>query len=175
MCRIVSWVVGKGCLLWPACSPGKNQLAIALFRFVLQGQPCLLLQVSLDFLLVHSNPLLWKWHFFFGRGVFALRGLLGIHRTVQFSFFGLGGWDIDLDYCDVEWFALKTNQDNSTVFVLARKYCISDSLVNYEGYSISSMGVLLTVSRCNVNIDIFGISKLKCTGMGKLYSIKFST
>ena len=32
--------------------------AIALLHFVLQGQSCLLLQVSLDFLLVHSNPLL---------------------------------------------------------------------------------------------------------------------
>ena len=32
--------------------------AIALLHFVLQGQSCLLLQVSLDFLLVQSNPLL---------------------------------------------------------------------------------------------------------------------
>ena len=26
-----------------------------------------------------------------------------------FSFFGISGWGIDLDYCDVEWFALETN------------------------------------------------------------------
>jgi len=31
-------------------------LAFALLHFVLQGQTCLLLQVSLDFLLLHSSP-----------------------------------------------------------------------------------------------------------------------
>ena len=50
-----------------------------------------------------------------------------------------------MDYCDVEWFALETNQDHSVVFEVASKYCISDSLVNYEGYAISSMGFLPTV------------------------------
>ena len=34
---------------------------------------------------------------------------------------------IDLDYCDIEWFALETNQDHSVVFEIAPKYCISDS------------------------------------------------
>ena len=52
---------------------------------------------------------------------------------------------IDLDYCDIEWFALETNRDHSVVFEIASKYCISDSLVNYEGYSISSKGFLPTV------------------------------
>ena len=60
-------------------------------------------------------------------------------------FFGISGWGIGLDYCDVEWFALETNQDHSVVFEIASKYCISDSLVNYEGYAISSMGFLPTV------------------------------
>ena len=40
---------------------------------------------------------------------------------------------------------LETNQDHSVVFEVASKYCISDSLVNYEGYAISSMGFLPTV------------------------------
>ena len=35
-------------------SVGKTLLAFALFHFVFQGQICLLLQVSLDFLLLHS-------------------------------------------------------------------------------------------------------------------------
>ena len=35
----------------------KFLLAFVLLHFVLQGQICLLLQVSLDFLLLHSNPL----------------------------------------------------------------------------------------------------------------------
>ena len=50
-----------------------------------------------------------------------------------------------MDYCDTEWFALEMNQDPSVVFELAPKYYISDSFVNYEGYSISSKGFLATV------------------------------
>ena len=25
------------------------------------------------------------------------------------------GWGIDLDYCDIEWFALETNRDHSVI------------------------------------------------------------
>ena len=57
-----------------------------------------------------------------------------------FSFFAISGWGIDLDYCDIEWFALEMNQDHSVVFEIAPKYCISDSFVDYDGYSISSKG-----------------------------------
>ena len=35
--------------------------------------------------------------------------------------------------------------DHSVVFEIASKYCISDSLVDYDGYSISSKGFLPTV------------------------------
>ena len=52
---------------------------------------------------------------------------------------------IDLDYCDIEWFALEMNRDHSIVFEIASKYCISDSFVDYEGYSTSSKGFLHTV------------------------------
>ena len=58
----------------------------------------------------------------------------------NFSFFGITGWDIDLDYCDIEWFALKMNRDHYVVFEIAPKYCISDSFADYEDYSISSKG-----------------------------------
>ena len=44
-------------------------LASVLFHFVLQDLICLFLQVSLYFLLLHSNPLKWKWHLFFFFGV----------------------------------------------------------------------------------------------------------
>ena len=50
MCRVFSCVVGRGCLLWPVRSLDKALLAFALLHFVLQGQICLLLQVSLDIL-----------------------------------------------------------------------------------------------------------------------------
>ena len=45
---------------------GKILLAFALLHFVLQSQTCLLPQVSLDFLLLHSSPLWWKGHHFGG-------------------------------------------------------------------------------------------------------------
>ena len=61
---------------------------------------------------------------------------------VNFSFFGISGWDIDLYYCDVEWFALEMNQNHSVTFEVAPKYYISDSFVDYEGSSISSKGFL---------------------------------
>ena len=67
-----------------------------------------------------------------------LEGLVGLHRTVQVSFFSITGWGIDLDYCDNEWFALETNRDPSVIFEIASKYCTSDSFVDYDGYSISS-------------------------------------
>ena len=43
---------------------------------------------------------------------------------------------------DLPW---KRTEDHSVVFEIASKYCISDSFVDYDGYSISSKGFLLTV------------------------------
>ena len=74
-----------------------------------------------------------------------LKGLVGLHRTVNFSFFSVTGWGIDLDYRDIEWFASETNRDHSVVFEIASKYCILDSFVDHDGYSISSEGFLATV------------------------------
>ena len=47
--------------------------------------------------------------------------------------------------CDIEWFALEMNRDYSVVFEIASKYCILDSFVDHDGYSISSKGFLPTV------------------------------
>ena len=44
----------------------KLLLVFALLHSVFQGQICLLLQVILDFLLLHSSPLWWKGHLFGG-------------------------------------------------------------------------------------------------------------
>ena len=63
----------------------------------------------------------------------------------NFSFFSVTGWGVDLDYYDIEWFALETNRDHSVVFEIASKYFISDSFVDHDGYSISSKGFLPTV------------------------------
>ena len=64
-----------------------------------------------------------------------LKCLIGLHSTIQLQ---LLQHSIDLDYCDIEWFALETNRDHSVVFVTASKYCVSDSFVEYDRYSISS-------------------------------------
>ena len=72
-----------------------------------------------------------------------LKGLVGLHRTTQLlQRYWLG---IDLDYCDIEWFALETNRDHSVVFEIASKYCILDSFIDHDGYSISFKGSLPTV------------------------------
>ena len=70
----------------------------------------------------------------------------GLHRTIP-------GWSIDLDYCDIEWLALETNRDHSVIFEIAHasKYCILNSFVDYDGYSISSKGFLPTL------VDIMAI------------------
>ena len=49
---------------------------------------------------------------------------------------------MDLDYCDIESFALEMNRDHSVISEIVSKYCISDSFVGYDGYSISSEGFL---------------------------------
>ena len=77
--------------------------------------------------------------------LFVLEGLVGLHRTFSFSFFSITGRGVDLDYCDIEWFALETNRDHSVVFEIVSRYCISDSFVDHDGYSISSKGFLPTV------------------------------
>ena len=53
MCRVVSYVVGTYC--YDQCVLLAKLLVLP--HFILQGQTCLLLQVSLDFPLLHSSPL----------------------------------------------------------------------------------------------------------------------
>ena len=48
-----------------------------------------------------------------------LEGLVGLHRTVKLQLLSVTGWGIDLDYRDIEWFALETNRDHSVVFEIA--------------------------------------------------------
>ena len=63
--------------------------------------------------------------------------LEGLVELFSFSFFSITGWGTDLDYCDVEWFALETNRDHSVVLRFHPSTAFW-SLVDYEGYSISS-------------------------------------
>ena len=61
----------------------------------------------------------------------------------SFSFFSITGRGIDLDCCDTEWFALETSPDHLVIFETVSKFAFQ-TLVNCEGYSISSKGFLPT-------------------------------
>ena len=52
-----------------------------------------------------------------------LEGLETLHRTIQLQLL----WGIDLDFCDIERFALEMNRDHSVIFETAPKYCFSNS------------------------------------------------
>ena len=75
-----------------------------------------------------------------------LKDLVGLHRAIQLQLlqhYWLGHRLIcPYQYRDIEWFALEPNRDHSVVFEIASKYCILDSFVDYDGYSISSKGFL---------------------------------
>ena len=62
----------------------------------------------------------------------------------NFSFFSITGQGIDMDYCDIELFALEKTY-HSLVFEIASKYCILNPCVDHDGYSISSKGFLPAV------------------------------
>jgi len=75
--------------------------------------------------------------------VLVLKGLVSLHRTFQLlQRYWLG---LDLDYRDIELFALEMNRDHSVVFEIASKYCISNSFVDHDCYAISSKGFLPAV------------------------------
>ena len=76
-----------------------------------------------------------------------LDSLVVLYRTIRLQLLQhyWSGHRLGLLYHS-EWFALEMNRDHSVVFEVASKYCILDSLVDYDGYSISSKGFLPTVA-----------------------------
>ena len=133
---VFSCVVGRGCLLWPACSLAKTV-----------SFPCFILYSKAKFA-CYSRYLLASYFsvpvpydekdIFFGALV--LEGLVCLHRTIQLQLLQhyWSGHRLGL-------LALEMNRDHSVVFEIAPKYCISDSFVNYEDYSIPSKGFLATI------------------------------
>ena len=140
-CRDISCVAGKWCLPWPVCSLDKILLAFALLHFVLQGQTCLILQASLDFLFLHSNPLWWRGHLFFGVSSRKSWRSSQNHSTSASSGSVFGN-RLGLLWCWI--ICLEMNWDHSIGFKIAPKYCFW-TLVDYEAYSISSKGFFPTV------------------------------
>ena len=149
MCRVFSCVVGRGCLLWPVRFPDITLLAFALLHSILQGQICLLLQVFLDFLLLHSSPLKWKGHLFW---VLVLKALVGIHRIVQLQLLQ-HYWSWHRLGLLWYWMVCLGNKDHSVIFEIASKYCILDSPVDYDGYSYFFQGLPAHNSRYNGHLS----------------------
>ena len=74
-----------------------------------------------------------------------LEGFVGLHRTIQHQLLQHYWLGHRLGYHDTESFALEMNRDHSVVVEIIYRYCISDSFVDYDGYSISSMGFLPSI------------------------------
>ena len=82
-----------------------------------------------------------------------LEGLEGLHRTIQLQLLQHYWLGYRFGLCDIELFALEMNRDHSVIFETASKYCILDSFVDCEGYSISSKGFLSTVVDINGHLN----------------------
>ena len=65
-------------------------------------------------------------------------------ELVNFCFFDINGWSIPLDYCDVEQFVLETNWDHYDIFEVSPSTAFW-TLVDYEGYFVSSKGFWPTI------------------------------
>ena len=74
-----------------------------------------------------------------------LKDLVGLHRNVQLQLLQHYWLGHRLELPNIEWFALETNRDHSVIFEISSKYCILDSFVDHDGYSISPKGFLPTV------------------------------
>ena len=60
-----------------------------------------------------------------------LEGVVGLHRNQSTSAsLASRGWGIDLDNCDIEWFALETNRDHSVTFRLQPSTAFETILLN---------------------------------------------
>ena len=66
-----------------------------------------------------------------------LKGLFSLHRTIHFNFFSITGRGIDLDYHDIEWFALESNlpcnaEDMGLVLGLGTKIMASRPITSWQ-------------------------------------------
>ena len=140
MCRVVSCIVRRGCLLWPLCFP-DNTVSLCPPSFC-TPRPNLSITPGIS----------WFPTFVFHSPIMKMTSILGVSsrssstpsscRTVQLQLHQCywSGHRHGLLWISwiIEWFALEMNRDHSVVFETASKYCISDSFVDCNGYSISS-------------------------------------
>ena len=116
MCRVIPCVVGRGCLLWPVHSLGKNSVSLCPASFC-TPRPNLLDTPGISWFptFAFQSPMMKRTSFF---GV--LDGLVGHHRNVQLLWHRL-----ELLWCWMDY--LENQQRSFCRFEIAPKYCISDS------------------------------------------------
>ena len=136
-CRVISRVVGRGCLLWPVHSLGKTvnlcHASVCTPRPNLPVTPCISWLPTFAFQLPMMKRTIFS---------LLLLGLVGHHRIVQLKLLRhswLGPRLVLLWYWMV---CFDMNRDHSVIFEIAPKYFILNSFVAYEGYSISPKGFL---------------------------------
>ena len=148
MCRSFSCAVGRGCLLWPVHSLGKNLLAFALLHFVVQEE-YLPVTPGISWLptFTSQSPMMKRESFF---GVSSERSCRSSENRSPSASSAL------VDRLGLLWYWMVCLGDtlrSFSHFWECTKYCILDSFISYEGYSISSKGFFPTV----VNVMVIWI------------------
>ena len=138
MCRVFSSVIGRGCLLWPVRSLGKTLLAFALFILYSKAKFACYSRCFLTSYFCIPVPYNEKGHLFW---VLVLKCLVGLHRTIQLQLLQ-HYW---LYRLGLPWYWMLWLGNEQRFFEIVPKYCILDSFVDYDGYSMSSKGFLYTV------------------------------
>jgi len=87
-------------------------------------------------------------------GVLVLESFVDLHRTVQLQLLKHYWSGYRLGLMRYWMVCLGNEQRSSVIFGIASKYCISDSFVDYDSYSISSKGFLPIV----VNIMVIWVN-----------------
>ena len=150
VCRVFSFVVGRGCFLWPVSSLGKTLISLCSASFLIP-KPNLPVTPGVSWLptFAFQSPIMKRTSFL---GVSSKR-FLGIHRNVPLQLLQHYWWRhrLGLPWYWMVW--LGNEQRSFFVFEIASKYCILDSFVDHDGYSISSKGFLPTV----VNIMVIWV------------------
>ena len=140
MCRVFSYVVGRGCLLWPVCSLGK--ILLASFCTPRPNFPVI---PGVSWLPTFCIPVPYnvlKRHLFW---VLVLDGLVGLNRTIQLQLlqhYRLGH-RLGLLWNWMVWFG--NEQRSFCCFWDCTQVLHFGLFFDYDGYSISSKEFFTTV------------------------------
>ena len=118
MCRVISCVVGRGCLLWPVCSFGKTLCFCPASSCTLRPNLPVISGVFWVSTFAFLSPVMKRTSFLC---VLVLEGVVGLHRTsqLQLTWHQWLGYKLGLLWCWMVY--LETNWDHSVIFKVAHK------------------------------------------------------